>query len=264
MEGKPIYIVIVTLFALFLYHPHMANATDEEVTAKLGETFKLEAGQSARIVVPNHDIVLKLQNFYFIPKGIAYGLHVNYQLISEGVVHTKGPKETWFPGVPYDFMVRDGKKHIEFAVLDSVQMCTQGTEMDGLQDNVKEYVAYRTRDKIACWNQLARRLYDIDYCERIEGTYRAGKLARDGCLINVMETIQNSGDCKNVDAFLKNKCEQTLAELTIASCGKIKSKDDKQMCYEQLSKIKEINTTSCLDLEDPFDRDICKKALKKE
>lgn len=261
MKIKPQNVFIISLFVLFL-NTLIANASEEIITAKLGEPFKLKSGQSAKIIDTDHDIVLKLLSFQFIPSGFAYGLDVNFELIIDGIVHKKGSRETWFPGVPYDFFIRyhNDKTYIEFAVLDSIQVCMQ-PEGDVLRDDVKEYIAYLSRDKNACYIRLAKRLFNFNYCERLQGSYITGSPAGDGCIINVIDQIRNSEQCNKVNSALLDKCGQALTTLTFATCSKIINSEFKSMCFKKVSEIKNEDITSCDGLKEVSDKEMCKKAL---
>lgn len=246
-----ILIPLNALIILSIYNyvfPKAASAAEITVNAKLGESFTLSKGQSANITNATDKIVLEFNGFLKIPgRGIASGIFPSYRLFINGVVVEN------YAILPYDVdLTHDLNYELAvFTIWDSVQRCIQ-TKDGTLPNGLKAY------NQDACWSKLAKRLSNIDYCEKIQ----RGK-GRDACIEYLVDETDQQELCERVDTPLMFcKYTQVLNEKDPDKCGDIITWDHRNRCYKELANIQ--GSAICDNLKKPSEKETCRDAVRKK
>lgn len=125
------------------------------------------------------------------------------------------------------------------------------TEDSVLPNGLKAY------NKDACWSQLARRLLNVDYCEKIPHG-----IGRDACIEYFIDETSQEKLCARVDApKMYCKYKQAVKDIDSDMCGDILRWSYKNQCYKEISEIK--GPSICDSLKKTSEIETCKGALKR-
>ena len=247
---KSIIIAVIIIFIIILYgcsnkttqNPSQipnTPSTETEKIVNLGEKFTLVKGESARVKGLN--VSLKVKEFIYspCPKGVQCvwsGLAVVYELNIDGKAYTN----SYY--TPYDVLVSD-TDHKTYAKFTIEKAETNCKKKNGISQD-------------ECWRQLAKRINDSHYCDKINDL-----LTKDACFEEMAEILVDKELCKKVSTA-NQYCLYTklIDRNNLSQCDSIIIFHWRVRCFKEIAEKSGKGIDICNNLESNKAK-VCKEVI---
>jgi hypothetical protein len=205
----------------FPFYSTVIYASEIAVYAKLGESFTLKEGQSAKITDIPDDVIFECKGFRFVDNGIT----VQKNIFSKFTINGEEKNNIDNRYYSVELVKSDFKTFATYTVIDHIKYCEQ-------KEDWKGNYGYIDKNRNDCWANLATIYTNIEFCNNISISN-----IKDFCIERVLGKQQNPELCSKVNSpKIYCKYIQAVNEMNPQICTDIIGREYYSKCLKEISK----------------------------